>query len=178
MPAWQPLSCIQSLVHLPLPYQQDRIVAGDSLLGIRGEQAKSYIEEWGRFPLADSFERDVAQVAPPMDSAGPSVHHLTIDEIEDSKNIHDAGRSSTAIVACSILIAGLRWNSAGMKQRDRRSFHEPLNVLLRGDPRRAVAVLYRRRERSRAQADDRWVPAQSETLPSRSPSGSASCTGS
>ena len=126
---------------LPLPYLEHRIIAGDSLLGIRGEQAREYISAWGRYPLNDSFERNNAQAIPHHLALNDTLD-LTIAEIGDTRNSH---RDARLLVRDQIeplnLVAGLRWLSAGMKKRERAEFHAPLAEVLAGHPARAVAIL-------------------------------------
>ena len=126
---------------LPLPYLEHRIIAGDSLLGIRGEQAREYISAWGRYPLNDSFERNNAQAIPHHLALNDTLD-LTIAEIGDTRNSHQDAR---LLVRDQIeplnLVAGLRWLSAGMKKRERAEFHAPLAEVLAGHPARAVAIL-------------------------------------
>ena len=126
---------------LPLPYLDHRIIAGDSLLGIRGEQARKYISAWGRYPLSDSFERNNAQAIPHHLALNDTLD-LTIAQIGDTRNSH---RDARLLVRDQIeplnLVAGLRWLSAGMKKRERTEFHAPLAEVLAGHPARAVAIL-------------------------------------
>ena len=126
---------------LPLPYLEHRIIAGDSLLGIRGEQAREYISAWGRYPLNDSFERNNAQAIPHHLALNDTLD-LTIAEIGDTRNSH---RDARLLVRDQIeplhLVTGLRWLSAGMKKRERAEFHAPLAEVLAGHPARAVAIL-------------------------------------
>ena len=126
---------------LPLPYLDHRIIAGDSLLGIRGEQAREYISAWGRYPLNDSFERNNAQAIPHHLALNDTLD-LTIAQIGDTRNSHrDARLLVRDQIAPLNLVAGLRWLSAGMKKRERTEFHAPLAEVLAGHPARAVAIL-------------------------------------
>ena len=126
---------------LPLPFLEHRIVAGDSLLGIRGEQARAYISEWGRYPLNQRFDMYVEE------AAGFARQHdalldLTLDEIRESRAlVQDAGFRQGGQPTPLNLVAGLRWLSAGMNKRERAAFHAPLTEILGGDPGRSIAVL-------------------------------------
>ena len=126
---------------LPLPYLEHRIVEGDSLLGIRGQQAREYIAQYGRYPLVDAFEQDTAQAAA-LTARIDELIDQTLDEIERSRNIHDSTRLLDRHHRVLNLVTGLRWLSADMGRRRRTAFHEPLAKVLNGDPRRAVTVLY------------------------------------
>ncbi len=126
---------------LPLPYLEHRIVEGDSLLGIRGEQSRGYISEWGRYPLNRRFELYIEE------AAGFARRHdalldLTLDEIQESRAlVQDAGFRQGGQPTPLNLVTGLRWLSAGMNKRERATFHAPLAEILRGDPGRSIAVL-------------------------------------
>ena len=127
---------------LPLPYLEHRIVCGDSLLGIRGEQAQEYISAWGRYPLNESFERNSTQAAIAA-RAADGVLDLTIGQIDESRTHRDeAGLRNRRHRTPLNLVAGLRWLSAGMKKRERAEFHAPLLELLSGHSGRAIAVLF------------------------------------
>ena len=142
---------------LPLPHLEHRILEGDSLLGIRGEQAEQYINEWGEYPLGVTFDEDVRGAASHADLVDAQLD-MTIDEVRQSLQLSDnfdAHRTDRQRRVLN-LVAGLRWQSAGMKQRERKAFHEPLARILRGDPGRAISVLYNgesRGRRSRAGAE-------------------------
>ncbi len=126
---------------LPLPFLEHRIVRGDSLLGIRGEQSRAYISEWGRYPLNQRFEMYVEE------AAGFARRHdalldLTLDEIQESRAlVQDAGFRQGGQPTPLNLVVGLRWLSAGMNKRERAAFHAPLTEILGGDPGRSIAVL-------------------------------------
>ena len=126
---------------LPLPYLEHRIVTGDSLLGIRGEDARRYISEWGPYPLNESFERYIEEAAERA-AAHDQLLDLTPDEINDSRFEHtSAERRGAPLKPPLDLAVGLRWLSAGMKKRERAAFHAPLKEVLEGDPGRAVSIL-------------------------------------
>ena len=142
---------------LPLPHLEHRIVEGDSLLGIRGAQAEQYISEWGEYPLGDTFDEDVRGAASQADQVDAQLD-MTIDEVRQSLQLSDSVDAHRTDRQRRVLnlVAGLRWQSAGMKQRERQAFHEPLARILRGDPGRAISVLYNgesRGRRSRAGAE-------------------------
>ena len=142
---------------LPLPHLEHRIVEGDSLLGIRGDQAEQYISEWGEYPLGDTFDEDVRGAASQADQVDAQLD-MTIDEVRQSLQLSDSVDAHRTDRQRRVLnlVAGLRWQSAGMKQRERKAFHEPLARILRGDPGRAISVLYNgesRGRRSRAGAE-------------------------
>ena len=126
---------------LPLPYLEHRIVTGDSLLGIRGEDARRYISEWGPYPLNESFERYIEEAADRA-AAHDQLLDLTLDEINDSRFEHtSAERRGAPLKPPLDLAVGLRWLSAGMKKRERDAFYAPLQEVLEGDPGRAVSIL-------------------------------------
>ena len=126
---------------LPLPFLEHRIVRGDSLLGIRGEQSRAYISEWGRYPLNRRFKLYIEE------AAGFARRHdalldLTLDEIQESRAlVQDAGFRQGGQPTPLNLVVGLRWLSAGMNKRERAAFHAPLTEILGGDPGRSIAVL-------------------------------------
>ena len=127
---------------LPLPYLDHRIIAGDSLLGIRGEDSRRYLSEWGRYPLGDSFERNCAEAAVAA-RAADEVLDLTISQIDESRTHRDDARLRNRRHRTPLnLVAGLRWLSAGMKKRERAEFHAPLLEILSGHSGRAIAVLF------------------------------------
>ena len=127
---------------LPLPYLDHRIIAGDSLLGIRGEDSRRYLSEWGRYPLGDSFERNGAEAAVAA-RAADEVLDLTISQIDESRTHRDDARLRNRRHRTPLnLVAGLRWLSAGMKKRERAEFHAPLLEILSGHSGRAIAVLF------------------------------------
>ncbi len=127
---------------LPLPYLEHRIICGDSLLGIRGEQAREYISAWGRYPLNESFERNSTQAAIAA-RAADGVLDLTIGQIDESRTHRDeAGLRNRRHRTPLNLVAGLRWLSAGMKKRERAEFHAPLLEILSGHSGRAITVLF------------------------------------
>ena len=127
---------------LPLPYLDHRIVAGDSLLGIRGEDSRRYLSEWGRYPLGDSFDRNGAEAAVAA-RAADEVLDLTISQIDESRTHRDDARLRNRRHRTPLnLVAGLRWLSAGMKKRERAEFHAPLLEILSGHSGRAIAVLF------------------------------------
>ena len=127
---------------LPLPYLDHRIIAGDSLLGIRGEDSRRYLSEWGRYPLGDSFERNCAEAAVAA-RASDEVLDLTISQIDESRTHRDDARLRNRRHRTPLnLVAGLRWLSAGMKKRERAEFHAPLLEILSGHSGRAIAVLF------------------------------------
>ncbi len=127
---------------LPLPYLEHRIICGDSLLGIRGEQAQEYISAWGRYPLNESFERNSTQAAIAA-RAADGVLDLTIGQIDESRTHRDeAGLRNRRHRTPLNLVAGLRWLSAGMKKRERAEFHAPLLEILSGHSGRAITVLF------------------------------------
>ena len=126
---------------LPLPYLEHRIVNGDSLLGIRGEDARRYISEWGPYPLNESFEHYIEEAAQRA-AAHDQLLDLTLDEINDSRFEHtSAERRGAPLKPPLDLAVGLRWLSAGMKKREQEAFHTPLKEVLQGDPGRAVSIL-------------------------------------
>ncbi|MCY3557250.1 MAG: N-6 DNA methylase [Chloroflexi bacterium] len=127
---------------LPLPYLEHRIVEGDSLLGIRGEQARAYISEWGPYPLNESFSQDMHGGAVPARAADALID-LTMAEIRESEQRHDATRQQVFRHRNPLnLVAGLRWLSAGMKKRERADFHAPLAEVLNGHSGRAISILF------------------------------------
>ena len=125
----------------PLPYLENQVVNGDSLLGVRGLDAQQYISSWGKYPLGNSLENDCMRAAGPANEARQLLD-LTTDEITESEQLHDATRQFVARHRHQLdLVAGFRWLSAGMNKRDLRAFHTPLVDLLAGHPGRAVSIL-------------------------------------
>lgn len=127
---------------LPLPYLEHRIIVGDSLLGISGEQSRSYIAEWGTYPLNDSFNQDIHSGALQA-LAADDLLDLTIEDIRESGQRYDATRQHVYRHRNPLnLVAGLRWLAAGMKKREREKLHAPLTAVLNGHPVRAVSILF------------------------------------
>ena len=127
---------------LPLPFLDHRIVTGDSLLGISGEQSRSYIAEWGPYPLNESFAQDMQSASAPA-RAADSLLDLTIEDVRESGQRYDSVRQHNYRHRNPLnLVTGLRWLSAGMKKRERTDFHASLAELLNGHPGRAISVLF------------------------------------
>ena len=130
-------------VGAPLSFLDHHLRCGDSLIGLRVAEAREYLRQWGGLfagnaiaaaetatDFMQSLERDIRRRCGPRCRSRPPC----------SAQSRRPPRTCAGLLD---FVCGLRWQTAGMKVRQREAFEAPLVETLGVDPQNTFKLLAR-----------------------------------
>ena len=129
-------------VGAPLSFLDHHLRCGDSLLGLHVMEATAELNRLGGLFASSAISGAEAATAG-MQSI-EEISDADIAEVEQSASLFQGVQNTTAELRGLLdFLAGLRWLSAGMKQKERRVFETPLVEALGERPEEAYSLLAR-----------------------------------
>ena len=129
-------------VGAPLSFLDHHLRCGDSLLGLRVTEAAAELNRLGGLFASSAITG--AEAATGGMERIEEMSDADISEVRQSATLFQDVEGTTADLRSLLnLLTGLRWLTAGMKQRERRSFETQLVDTLVGQPDQAYSLLAR-----------------------------------
>ena len=120
-------------VGAPLSFLDHHLRCGDSLIGLRVAEASQYLSEWGGLFATSAIAG--------AESAAELMHDIEdmsdadVAEVETSATLfREVGQTTSDLRGLLDFVCGLRWQTAGMKVKQRKDFEAPLVETLSQDP--------------------------------------------
>ena len=129
-------------VGAPLSFLDHHLRCGDSLLGLRVTEAAAELNRLGGLFASSAITG--AEAATDGMERIEEMSDADISEVRQSATLFQDVEDTTADLRSLLdLLTGLRWLTAGMKQRERRAFETQLVDTLAGQPDEAYSLLAR-----------------------------------
>ena len=120
-------------VGAPLSFLDHHLRCGDSLIGLRVAEASKYLSEWGGL-FASSAIAGAESSAKLMHDI-EEMSDADVAEVETSATLFGEVEEATSDLRGLLdFVCGLRWQTAGMKSKQRKEFEGPLVETLSQDP--------------------------------------------
>ncbi len=127
-------------VGAPLSFLDHHLRTGDSLIGLRVSEANTELNRLGGLS-ASSAIAGAEQAATAMEQI-EEMSDADISEVEKSAALYREVEETTSdLRGLFDILTGIRWQSAGMKRKERAAFEFPLVEALERHPRRAFELL-------------------------------------
>ena len=127
-------------VGAPLSFLDHHLRTGDSLVGIRVAEAREYLRQWGglfassAIAAAETSAKSMQRIEQKSDA--------DVAEVRESAALFREVEETTAELRGLLdFVCGLRWRTAGMKSKQRKSFEAPLVETLGLDPDSTLKLL-------------------------------------
>ena len=128
-------------VGAPLSFLDHHLRCGDSLLGLRIADAKTELQRLNVPMFVESALQGVENAAHGMRQI-EELSDADVTEVHESQSLFHAVESATADLRGFLdTLAGLRWQTAGMRVRQRATFEAPVAETLGTDPTQAFTLL-------------------------------------
>ena len=120
-------------VGAPLSFLDHHLRCGDSLIGLRVTEAREILGEWGGL-FAISAIAGAESSANLMHDI-EAMSDADVAEVQESANLFQGVEEATSDLRGLLdFVCGMRWQTAGMKVRQRKEFEAPLVESLSQDP--------------------------------------------
>ena len=120
-------------VGAPLSFLDHHLRCGDSLIGLRVAEASKYLSEWGGL-FASSAIAGAESSAKLMHDI-EEMSDADVAEVQESAALfRDVEKTTAELRGLIDFVCGLRWQTAGMKVKQRKDFEAPLVETLSQDP--------------------------------------------
>ena len=120
-------------VGAPLSFLDHHLRCGDSLIGLRVAEASKYLSEWGGL-FASSAIAGAESSAKLMHDI-EEMSDADVAEVQASAALFSDVEAGTSDLRGLLdFVCGLRWQTAGMKSKQRKEFEAPLVETLSQDP--------------------------------------------
>ena len=127
-------------VGAPLSFLDHHLRCGDSLIGLRVAEASKYLSEWGGLFASSAIAG--------AESSAELMHDIEemsdsdVAEVETSAALFGKVEETTSDLRGLLdFVCGLRWQTAGMKAKQRKEFEAPLAEKLSRDPNNTFDLL-------------------------------------
>ena len=127
-------------VGAPLSFLDHHLRCGDSLIGLRVSEANKYLSEWGGL-FASSAIAGAESSANLMHDI-EAMSDADVTEVQASATLFEKVEEATSDLRGLLdFVCGQRWQTAGMKVKERREFEAPLVEALSQDPENTFDLL-------------------------------------
>ena len=127
-------------VGAPLSFLDHHLRCGDSLLGLRVQEAQEDFQRLGRLYLSSAIA--AAEAATVGMQRIEQLSDADVAEVEESAALFQGVENTTAKLRGVLdFLCGLRWHTAGMKKRERRGLEQLLREMLGRKPNIAFDLL-------------------------------------
>ena len=120
-------------VGAPLSFLDHHLRCGDSLIGLRVSEANEYLRQWGGL-FASSAIAGAESSANLMHDI-EAMSDAGVTEVQTSATLFEQVEEATSDLRGLLdFVCGMRWQTAGMKVKQRKEFEAPLAEALSRDP--------------------------------------------
>ena len=120
-------------VGAPLSFLDHHLRCGDSLIGLSVAEAREYLRQWGGLFAGNAIAG--AESATDLMQSLEGMSDADVSEVQKSTALFRAIEETTSDLRGLLgLVCGLRWQTAGMKSKQRKAFEAPLVETLGADP--------------------------------------------
>ena len=127
-------------VGAPLSFLDHHLRCGDSLIGLRVAEAREYLRQWGGLFASNAIA--AAETATDLMQSLEEMSDADVAEVQESASLFRAIEETTSDLRGLLeFVCGLRWQTAGMKSKQRKAFETPLMEALSRDPENTFELL-------------------------------------
>ena len=127
-------------VGAPLSFLDHHLRCGDSLIGLRVAEAREYLRQWGGLFASNAIAG--AESATDLMQSLEEMSDADVAEVQKSTELFREVEETTSDLRGLLdFVCGLRWQSAGMKSKQRKAFVAPLVETLGVDPQNTFKLL-------------------------------------
>ena len=129
-------------VGAPLSFLDHHLRCGDSLVGLRVAEAAEYLRQWGGLFAGSAIA--AAETATDLMQSLEEMSDADVAEVQESATLFREVEVTTSDLRGLLdFVFGLRWQTAGMKSKQRKAFENPLVETLGADPLNTFQLLAR-----------------------------------
>ena len=129
-------------VGAPLSFLDHHLRRGDSLLGLRVAEAREYLRQSGGLFATNAIA--AAETATDFMQSLEEISDADVAEVQESAALFRSIEETTSDLRGLLdFVCGLRWQTAGMKSKQRKAFEAPLVETLGADPQNTFKLLAR-----------------------------------
>ena len=129
-------------VGAPLSFLDHHLRRGDSLIGLRVAEAQEYLRQWGGLFAGNAIAG--AESATDLMQSLEGMSDADVAEVQESAELFREVEETTSDLRGLLdFVCGLRWQTAGMKVKQRKAFEAPLVETLGADPQNTFKLLAR-----------------------------------
>ncbi len=112
-------------VGAPLSFLDHHLRCGDSLIGLRVSEASEYLRQWGGLFASSAIA--AAETSSKSMQRIEEMSDADVTEVKESASLFREVEETTSDLRGLLdFVCGLRWQTAGMKSRQRKTFEAPL----------------------------------------------------
>ena len=127
-------------VGAPLSFLDHHLRCGDSLIGLSVAEAREYLRQWGGLFAGNAIAG--AETATDLMQNLEQMSDADVAEVQESAALFREVEETTSDLRGLLdFVCGLRWQTAGMKVRQRKEFENPLVEALGVDPDNTFKLL-------------------------------------
>ena len=127
-------------VGAPLSFLDHHLRCGDSLVGLRVAEAREYLRQWGGLFASNAIAG--AESATDLMQSLEEMSDADVAEVQKSTELFREVEETTSDLRGLLdFVCGLRWQTAGMKSKQRKAFEAPLVEALGVDPDNTFKLL-------------------------------------
>ena len=127
-------------VGAPLSFLDHHLRCGDSLVGLRVAEAREYLRQWGGLFASNAIAG--AESATDLMQSLEEMSDADVAEVQKSTELFREVEETTSDLRGLLdFVCGLRWQTAGMKSKQRKAFEAPLVETLGVDPDNTFKLL-------------------------------------
>ncbi len=127
-------------VGAPLSFLDHHLRRGDSLIGLRVAEAREYLRQWGGLFASGAIA--AAETSVTSMQRIEEMSDADVAEVEESAALYrEVEKTTSDLRGLLDCVCGLRWQTAGMKSKQRVAFEAPLRESLSRDPDNTFKLL-------------------------------------
>ena len=120
-------------VGAPLSFLDHHLRCGDSLVGLRVAEANEHLRQWGGLFASGAIA--AAEASATFMQRIEQMSDADVAEVQESADLfRDLELATSDLRGLLDFVCGMRWQSAGMKSKQRKEFEGPLVETLSQDP--------------------------------------------
>ena len=129
-------------VGAPLSFLDHHLRCGDSLIGLSVAEAREYLRQWGGLFAGNAIA--AAETATDLMQSLEEMSDADVAEVQESATLfREVEKTTLDLRGLLDFVCGLRWQTAGMKVKQRKAFEAPLVESLGVDPQNTFNLLAR-----------------------------------
>ena len=127
-------------VGAPLSFLDHHLRCGDSLIGLSVAEAREYLRQWGGLFAGNAIAG--AESATDLMQSLEEMSDADVAEVQKSTALfREVEETTSELRGLLDFVCGLRWQTAGMKLKQRKAFENPLVEALGVDPDNTFKLL-------------------------------------
>ena len=138
-------------VGAPLSFLDHHLRCGDSLIGLRVAEANEHLRQWGGLFASGAIA--AAEASATFMQRIEEMSDADVAEVQESADLfRDLELATSDLRGLLDFVCGLRWQTAGMKSKQRKEFEAPLVETLSRDPKNTFKLLAKGPKRAPARS--------------------------